>query len=102
VGKGKKDSKCILCVAVSSVRQRSQRRQVVEPVQAGLVGDGVDAAEQQVHVVWFPRAQAGRKLSADEVCERRWREVGFVAHGVELRVGLDVLGELDCGQTTRK
>lgn len=73
-----------------------QRRQVIEPVEAGLVGDGVDTSEKKVHVVGFPRAQARRKLTADKVGKGGGGKVGLVAHGVELGVGLDVLGELYC------
>ncbi len=30
------------------------------------------------------------------MCESRWGQIGFVTHRIELRVGLEVLGELDC------
>lgn len=73
-----------------------QRRKVVEPVEAGLVGDRVDTSEKEVHVVGFPGAQARRKLAADKVGKGRRGKVGPVAHGVELGVGLGVLGELYC------
>lgn len=73
-----------------------QRRKVVEPVEAGLVGDRVDTSEKKVHVVGFPRTQACRKLTADEVGKGGGGKVGLVAHGVELGIGLDVLGELYC------
>jgi len=85
----------VLGVAVRSVRHGRQCREVVEPVQAGLVRDGVDAAEQQVDVVGLARPQARRQLAPDEVRQGRRREVRLVPHRVQLRVGLDVLCELD-------
>lgn len=41
----------VLCIAVRGVGQGRQRREVVDPEETGLVGDRVDAAEQQVDVV---------------------------------------------------
>lgn len=89
-------TKNILCVAVGSIGDLRQRRQVVEPVEAGLVGDRVDTSEKEVDIVGFPRAQAGRKLTANKVGKGGRGKVGLVAHGIELGVGLDVLGELYC------
>lgn len=86
----------ILCVAMGGIGDLRQRRKVVQPVEARLVGDRVDTSEKEVHVVGFPRAQARRKLTADKVGKGGRGKVGLVAHGVELGVGLDVLGELYC------
>jgi len=47
----------VLGVAVGGVGQGSERREIVAPVQAGLVGYGVVAAEQEVHVVGFAAAE---------------------------------------------
>ena len=80
---------------MSSIRQRCQRRQVVQPVQAWLAGDWVNTSQQQVHVIWVSGSQAGGELAADEVGEGGWIEVDLVAHAVELGVDLDVLCELD-------
>lgn len=44
----------VLCVAVGSVGHFCQRRKVVQPVQAGLLCDGVDSAEEEVDIVRLP------------------------------------------------
>jgi hypothetical protein len=36
---------------VGGIRQRRQRRQVVEPIQVGLVCSGIETADEEVNVV---------------------------------------------------
>lgn len=60
------------------------------------MGDGVDASQEEVHIVGLARAQGRRQLAADKVCEGRRGEIRVIAHRVELGVGLDVFGELNC------
>ncbi len=88
----------VLRVSMSSIRERRQRRQVVEPVERGAVCDGVDAAEEEVDVVGLARPQGGGELTANKVRDGRGGEVDVVAHAVELGVGLDVFCELDWRQ----
>ena len=61
--------KNILSVTVGGIRHRGQRRKVIQPVQAGLVCDGVDASQEEVDVVRLPRPQTGSQLTADKVGE---------------------------------
>lgn len=86
----------VLCVAVGRVGDGCQGGEVVHPVKGGLVGDGVDAAEEEVDVVRLAGAQAGGQLAADKMGDGRGGEVRLIAHRVELGVRLDVLGELYC------
>jgi len=46
-------------------------------------------------VVRLSAAKASRQLASDKVRNGARAQVGLVAHGVQLHVGLDVLGELD-------
>merc|ERR1712093_601688 len=85
----------VLSIAMSSVWEGGERRWVVEPVERGARGDGVEAAEEEVHVVGFATAERGGEFAADEVGDCRGGEVDAVAHAVELGVGLDVFCELD-------
>ena len=59
------------------------------------MSNGIDAAEEEVHIVGSSRAQRLSKLDAYKVGNGGGREVDVIAHGVELGVGLDVLCELD-------
>ena len=59
--------------------------------------DRVEAAEEEVHVVGFARAEGGGEFAADEVGDCGGGEVDAVAHAIELGVGLDVFCKLDCG-----
>lgn len=49
-------TKDILSVAVSSIRELGKCSKVIEPVKRRLPGDWVNAAHQEVDVVWFPRS----------------------------------------------
>lgn len=68
---------------------------VIQPVQTGLLGDGIHPTEQQVHVVRFPASQATCEFPTDEAGHGARGEVGLVAHRVQGDVCLDVLRELD-------
>jgi len=85
----------VLRVPVGSIWDGRQRRKVVQPVQRGLVGDGVDTAEEEVDIVGFAGAERRGEFTANKVCDGRGREVDVVPHGVELGIGLDVFCELD-------
>lgn len=85
----------VLCVSMCSIRERGEGREVVAPVEARLIVDGVVAAEQEVDVVRLPGTEGFCKLGADKGGRGRGREVGVVAHAVELDICLDVLCELD-------
>lgn len=85
----------VLRISVGRIWHGGKRRKVVEPVQAGLVGDRIDTAEKEVDVVGLARPQARGQLSADEVGEGGRRKIGLVPHRVQLGIRLDVFGELD-------
>lgn len=38
---------------MSGIRHRSQRSQVINPVQAGFMGDGIDAPQEKVDQIRF-------------------------------------------------
>ena len=78
-----------------------QRGQVVDPIQARLVGERVHTAEQQVDLVGFPAAEGAGDFAAHEGRDGAGAEGAAVAHAVELDVGLDVFCELDCSWRAR-
>ena len=85
----------VLRVAVCGVGHLGAGGEVVDPVEGGGVGGGVEAAQEQVDGVGAAGAQGFGQFAADEGgCFVGW-EGGAVAHGVELDVCLDVFGELD-------
>ena len=88
------EGECLLSVAVSCIRHLRRARKIVQPVQTRLLGDGIDAAEQQVDRVRMFRAQRAGELAADERRQRGRAQLGLVAHAVEGDVGLDEFGEL--------
>lgn len=57
----------VLCVSVCGVRNTGQRCKVVQPVQAGLVCDGVDTSQQEVDIVGLPRSQAICQFATDKM-----------------------------------
>lgn len=81
---------------MGGIRHRGHGREVVDPVEVGLVRDGVNATQEEVDVVGLPRSQAGGELPPDERSNSGRREIGLVPHRVELGVRLDVFGKLDC------
>lgn len=84
----------LLGITVGSIRHLCTAGQIIQPVQAGLLADGIDAAEQQVDVVGFPAPQRASQLSADKARDRARPQVRLVAHRVQSNVGLDIFGEL--------
>lgn len=72
-----------------------QRGKVVDPVQTGLVGNGVHSSEQQVDGIRPPRTQSACELTPHEARDGRRAQVGVVAHRIQLDVGLDVLCKLN-------
>lgn len=76
------------------IRHLRRARQIVEPVQTGLLGDGIHAAEQEVDGIRMSRPQGTSELAAHKRRQRRGAQVRLVAHAVERHVGLHVLGEL--------
>lgn len=85
----------VLRVAVRGVREWCRRRQVVYPVELGLVLLVVEAAEEQVDGVGVAGAERFGEFGADEGGDFVGGEFGAVAFAVELDVCLDVFGELD-------
>ena len=77
------------------IRHSGTTRQIIQPIQTGLLGDGIHAAQQQIHGVWLPTPQAPGQLAPNETRDGRGTQIGLVAHAVQGDVGLDELGELD-------
>lgn len=72
----------LLGITVSGIWYRSQRSQIVDPVQMRLLRDGVHPAEQQVHRVGTPRSQAPGQLASHKVGDRNRAQFGIVSHRV--------------------
>jgi len=85
----------ILCIAVSGIWERSERREVIEPVKGGLVGDGVNATEEEIDIVGFSGTEGRGKFATDEVCDCGRGEIDVIAHRVKLSVGLDEFCKLN-------
>ena len=90
----------VLRVAVCGVGQWCCRRQVVYPVELGLVLLVVEAAEKEVDCVWVAGAERFGEFRADEGGDFVWRKLRTIAFAVELDVGLDVFCELDWGRSS--
>ncbi len=84
----------VLSITMRRIRQRREGGEVIEPIQRRPERDRVDAAEEEVHRIRFTRAQAIRELLPDKIRDGRGRQIGLVAHRVQLHVCLDVFGEL--------
>jgi hypothetical protein len=76
------------------IRHLRRTRQIVQPIQARLLGDRINTSQQQIHRVWMLAPQRPRQLPSHKRRQCRGPQVGFVAHAVQGDVGLHVFGEL--------
>lgn len=86
----------VLRVSVCGVGERRTGRQVVDPEELGLVGNGVVAAEEEIDRVGIARAEGFGEFGAHKRGSFGGSETIGIAHAVQLDVGLHVFGELDC------
>jgi len=86
----------LLRIAMSGIGQPRTTRQIIQPIQTRLPGNGIDTAQQQIHVIRLPTPQALGQLASDETRNGARAQIRLVPHAVQGDVGLDVLCELDC------
>lgn len=84
-----------LGITVCSIGDLCAARQIIEPIQAGLLGDWVNTAQQQIDVVGLPASQAASKFSAHKARHCCRSQVRLITHCIEGDIGLDVFGKLD-------